>query len=519
MFHRIYQGNVYNVIHKIPDNSIDALISSPPYYQLRGYSIPPVVIGGNPDCKHEWIESNSKADLRYRGKHSYIGKDADPDTLGNEVVEGAVCKHCDAFFGQLGHEDTPQRFVSNLVYLFDLIRPKLKDTATMYINISDTYSSSGGNGSPKRSTIHTQFGKTQDIGAYQKPHKAIGYPPKTKLCIPERFCTAMVDNGWILRSDLIWFKVNSTPESVNSRWSRKYEHIYFFTKSPDYYFNINAIKRTITTETIERYQRALKLGAYSINGKYSNGELGKPTQPPVWVSELNVPTVHKQRTLFSEDFCLEKDSSSDSKFKEVDDPELFGSPRARSLSYDSKNIDTAREDYDDMNVGMGNPWDILIIPTKGIRDKHYASFNPALVEYLLTAGCPELVCSKCGAPKRQVYSTGGKSAFNIRVRDVKEGRIKHTDRIASGAEIDAYNEEEYVSDEKEHIVAEGCNCDENYTEAIVLDPFGGVLTTMGVAKEMGRSSIGIELSKEYIDMGIKRFGFSNTFYKFEVVKE
>jgi len=465
LFHRIYLGNVYDIVPTLPDNNIDCLISSPPYYNLRNYNIPSVIIGGDKDCTHEWIESNSKADLRFRGKNSYIGKDSDPDTLGNEAVEGAVCKHCDAFFGQLGHEPTPQLFCEHLVDLFSLIRPKLKDTGTLFINLNDTYSSSGGTGSPKRSTIHTQSGKTQDIGAYQKPHKVQGYLPKTKLCIPERFCIAMVDDGWILRNALVWFRSNSTPESVLSRWSRKYEMIYFFTKSPDYYFNLPAIKRTITTETIERYQRALKLGAYSINGKYSNGELGKPTQPPAWVSELSVPAVsHKQNTLFSEDFPLEKEV--DSKYKEVDDPELFGSPRAR-------------EDYDDMNVGMGNPWDILIIPTKGIRDKHYASFNPALVEYLLTAGCPELVCSKCGAPKRQVYA----------------------------------------SNEKEHVVAEGCNCSVDYTEAVVFDPFLGSGTTSGVAKEMGRSSIGIELSKEYIDMGIKRFDFNNTFYKFEVVKE
>ena len=202
MKHVIYQGNVYNVIHKIPDNSIDSLITSSPYYMLRSYNIPSVIIGGDSSCNHEWIESNSKADLRFRGKNSYMGKDSDPDTMGNEVVEGAICKHCQAFFGQLGHEKTPQEFVSHLVYLFSLIRPKLKDTATMFINLSDTYSSSGGTGSPKRSTIHTQFGKTQDIGAYQKPHKVQGYPPKTRLCIPEMFASMMTTPNWKLRSNL-----------------------------------------------------------------------------------------------------------------------------------------------------------------------------------------------------------------------------------------------------------------------------------------------------------------------------
>lgn len=505
MFHKIYQGNVFDIVPKLKDNSIDFLCTSPPYFSLRNYNIPPVIIGGNSECKHEWTESNSKADLRFRGNSSQIGKDKDKDTLGDgKQVEGAICGLCGAFFGQFGHEPTPQLFVSNLVYLFLLIRPKLKDTATMFINIGDTYSQSGGTGSPKRSTTHTQFGKAQEEGNYQKPHKAIGYQPKTRLCIPERFCTAMVDNGWILRNVIPWIKINSTPESVTSRFSRKWEYIYFFTKSPDYYFNIEAIKRTITTETIERYQRALKLGAYSINGKYSNGEMGKPTMPPSWVSKLSIPTIHKQQTFFSGDFPLEKEV--DSKFKEVDNPEEFGSPRAR-------------DDYNDTNVGMGNPWDILIIPTKGIRQKHYASYPEALVEYFLTAGCPELVCSKCVSPKRQVYSSGGNSAFNIRVRDVKEDRIKHIDRIASEEEVDNYNEEEYISEEKEHIISEGCNCNVEYMPATVFDPFAGSFTTCGIAKKMGRSSIGIELSGEYIDIGIERYNFNNTFYDFEIIKD
>ena len=133
MFHRIYLGNVYDIVPTLPDNNIDCLISSPPYYNLRNYNIPSVIIGGDKDCTHEWIESNSKANLRFRGKNSIIGKDADPNTLGNEVVEGAICKLCGAFWGELGHEPSPQLFCEHLVYLFSLIRPKLKDTATVYV--------------------------------------------------------------------------------------------------------------------------------------------------------------------------------------------------------------------------------------------------------------------------------------------------------------------------------------------------------------------------------------------------
>lgn len=503
--HKIFCGNVYDIVPKLPDNSLDCLITSPPYFSLRDYRIPPVVIGANKDCEHEWIEANSNADLRFRGKNSYIGKDSDPDTMGTgKQVEGSICKLCGAFYGQLGHEKSPTEFVSHLVLLFNLIRPKLKDTATVWINIDDTYSSSGGTSSPKRSTIHTQFGKAQEEGNYQKPHKILGYPAKTRLCIPERFSSAMVDNGWILRNTLIWFRTNSTPESVNDRFSRKYQYIYFFTKSPDYYFNKDAIMRTIDDESIARYQRALKLGAFSIKGKYSNGEMGKPTTAPYWVSELSIPTIHKQATLFCEDLSSEKET--DSKFKEVENPESFGSPRAR-------------EDYEETNVGMGNPWDILILNNKGIRDKHYASYNPALVEYFITAGCPELVCSKCGAPKRQVSSSGGKSAFNIRVRDVKEDRIKYTDRIASDEEIENYNEDEYISEEKERVISNGCSCGAEFVPATVFDPFGGSFTTCGVAKEMGRSSIGCEMNPDYIDIGIKRFNFNNTFYDFEIIKD
>ena len=73
MKHVVHQGNVFSIVPTLPDNSIDCLISSPPYYNLRNYNIPLVIIGGDKDCTHEWIESNSKANLRFRGKNSYIG--------------------------------------------------------------------------------------------------------------------------------------------------------------------------------------------------------------------------------------------------------------------------------------------------------------------------------------------------------------------------------------------------------------------------------------------------------------
>jgi len=132
-------------------------------------------------------------------------------------------------------------------------------------------------------------------------------------------------------------------------------------------------------------------------------------------------------------------------------------------------------------------------------------FPEKLVFTPIKAGCPKEVCVKCGKPKRQVKKLPkNPDAFNIRVRDVKKGRIKFTDRKASKIEVSHYHEKEYGSCEREYVISKGCSCGAGFRPGIVLDPFIGSGTTAVVAKKLGRDFIGIDVSNRYVGMAERR---------------
>jgi DNA modification methylase len=152
-----------------------------------------------------------------------------------------------------------------------------------------------------------------------------------------------------------------------------------------------------------------------------------------------------------------------------------------------------------------NPGDIFKIATKAFPEAHFAVYPEKLCEAPIKAACPEHVCKKCGQPKRQVLKTKpNPNAFNIRVRDVKKGRIKFEDRKASEIEVKQYQEKKYQSRPREVVIAKGCKCNSGFKSGIVLDPFCGAGTTCLVAKKLERRFIGIDIRETYCRMARKR---------------
>lgn len=112
--------------------------------------------------------------------------------------------------GQLGLEYTVKDYIDNLSDVFMEVYRVLKKEGSLWINIRDTYS---------------------------KGIKRSGVKNKSLSLIPERLAIKMLDNGWILRNDIIWHKPNAMPDSCKSRFTVDYEHLYFYTKTEkDYYF-------------------------------------------------------------------------------------------------------------------------------------------------------------------------------------------------------------------------------------------------------------------------------------------
>jgi DNA modification methylase len=146
---------------------------------------------------------------------------------------------------QIGLEQTPEEYVDNLVKVFREVRNCLTDDGTCWVNLGDSYY----NYRPgKGQAIHKQsVSKTnQDLPSTcaRRGNKLEGLKEKDLIGIPWMFAFAMRADGWYLRQDIIWNKPNPMPESVRDRCTKSHEYIFLFSKSQNYYFDVNAIKES-----------------------------------------------------------------------------------------------------------------------------------------------------------------------------------------------------------------------------------------------------------------------------------
>ena len=139
--------------------------------------------------------------------------------------------------GQIGQEQSPAEYVAAMVAVMREVRRVLADDGTLWLNVGDSYSSGSG-GDKNVGTV------TQGAGYVQKAAKRaqFGAKPKDLLGIPWRLAFALQDDGWYLRSDIIWAKPNPMPESVTDRPTRAHEYVFLLTKRARYFYDADAIK-------------------------------------------------------------------------------------------------------------------------------------------------------------------------------------------------------------------------------------------------------------------------------------
>jgi DNA modification methylase len=172
---KIYQGNSLDVLNTFPDESVDCVVTSPPYWGLRDYGIS----------------------------------------------------------GQLGHENNIEEYIENLCKIFDEIYRVLCPAGTCFINLGDTYSGSNrGVGDKTPDPIFKTYTRSKNI----KPSKT-RFPNKCLCMIPERFAIEMCNRRWILRNQIVWHKPNQLPSSAKDRFTVDFEKVFFFTKNKKYFFN------------------------------------------------------------------------------------------------------------------------------------------------------------------------------------------------------------------------------------------------------------------------------------------
>ncbi len=176
------------------------------------------------------------------------------ETLKEFDTKARMCVTSPPYYGlrnyggeedQIGLEQTPEEYVDNLVKVFREVRNCLTDDGTCWVNLGDSYY----NYRPgKGQAIHKQsVSKTnQDLPSTcaRRGNKLEGLKEKDLIGIPWMFAFAMRADGWYLRQDIIWNKPNPMPESVRDRCTKSHEYIFLFSKSQNYYFDVNAIKES-----------------------------------------------------------------------------------------------------------------------------------------------------------------------------------------------------------------------------------------------------------------------------------
>lgn len=226
---QIAVGDALAVLQRWPSDSVDCLVTSPPYYGLR----------------------------------SYLPADHPDKTL------------------ELGLEESPEAYIAKLVALFAEARRILKPTGTFWLNIGDTYAS---NWSSRRS------GGGAGIG--EKPRERVkatpaGYKPKDLMMMPAQVAIALRSSGWWLRSEIIWVKgkqyddeslgLNPMPGSQDDRCTSAHEMIYMLSKAQDhYYFDWQAIAEPLSAGSLKRLGQHIEghAGSDRANGgAKSNGPM------------------------------------------------------------------------------------------------------------------------------------------------------------------------------------------------------------------------------------------------------
>ena len=167
-------------MQQFPDETIDCVVTSPPYWALRDYGVQ----------------------------------------------------------GQLGIEPSFQEYIVKLCDIFDEVQRVLKTTGTCWVNLGDTYYSNhgGGNDGLVKAEVTKQFVSIKNRTRSQE------LPEKCLCQIPSRFVIEMINRGWILRNEIIWHKPNGMPANAKDRFTVNFEKVFFFVKDEQYWFDLDAVR-------------------------------------------------------------------------------------------------------------------------------------------------------------------------------------------------------------------------------------------------------------------------------------
>jgi DNA modification methylase len=153
--------------------------------------------------------------------------------------------------GQIGLERTPAEYVEKMVAVFREVRRVLRADGTLWLNLGDSYNAYNG-GAGRGSKLSGNQTKARPRLSAGHGLQCKSMKPKDLIGIPWRVAFALQSDGWWLRSDIIWSKPNPMPESVTDRPTKAHEYLFLLTKSARYFYDAEAISEPVAGATVER---------------------------------------------------------------------------------------------------------------------------------------------------------------------------------------------------------------------------------------------------------------------------
>ncbi len=506
---KIFQGSVLDILKTFPDESVDCIITSPPYYGLRDYGEETKTIwGGDRNCEHVWQKeitsrpnasggktewAEKKLHLRRKGKENFqeFVDYHDRNTISN------FCQKCQAWRGQLGLEPTFNLYLEHMLLITAELKRVLKNTGTLWWNHGDSYASQHTGGTPSaKAKVYT---KLKQVQGFRQPNGKKVFPEKSLMLQAHRLAIKMIDEqDWILRNQIIWHKPNCMPSSIKDRFTMDYEPVFFFTKSNETLYWTN--EKTLM-----------------ITDKQPKGIHGKEGQDWEWrdcPSCKGKGCKEKSRCIGGKikyNFWEGRDYWFEPQYEQYTEPlNRWGGPATKATD-ESKGDEFAIQERDGRerrpNASGRNKRSVWKIPTKPFSEAHFATFPPTLIETPIKAGCPEFICKKCGVAREKTWKRTGYPDPENNKDD--QGRRKSSGEIATDTgrrkTLSGLKHAQFKAENPDKFLGyTNCGCNAGWTPGIVLDPFMGSGTTAIVAESLNRLWLGIELNPKYIKMAEKR---------------
>jgi DNA modification methylase len=349
--YRVIEGDALKVAQGLPSESVQTVVTSPPYFGLRSYGTQQRAWGGRQECTHVWGEN---LPARHPGQVPQSITRENTVAAAQNAPTGSFCQECGAWRGDFGLEPTPELYIEHLVDIFRAVRRILRDDGTLWLNLGDTYW--GGKGQSGSGGKEYQQRRSENGLSFSTPEAHVGGKGKTKpqdgrheiikpkdlIGIPWMAAFALRADGWYLRSDIVWHKPNPMPESIEDRPTRAHEFIFLLTKAPRYFYDHKAIQEVAVTSAEDKASQSF--GAPG--GKVASNTFAKSQSGKKW------------------------------------EPQMGGGGNGfKGHSGNSK--------ADGTTYVMRNKRDVWSVTTRPFPEAHFATFNPELITPCVLAGARE----------------------------------------------------------------------------------------------------------------------------------